>query len=253
MTDVAIPPAWPHVADWRARAARAARYHPEWEAAAVAAIAWALMVAHGALPDHQGSAATHLTEGASALPAWTLMTAAMMIPATLPAVRHVALNSLRRRWRRAVGLFLTSYLVVWVTFGAVLLPALALLRTRHDLREGAGDPVLVAILAVAAAWQLSPRKRRLLRACQRTVPLPPRGWRADAADLRFGLRHGVACLGTCGALMAVMAAAGHHSLVWMAAMAVLVAGERLTRAGRRLIRPAGACLAVAAVGVALLP
>jgi predicted metal-binding membrane protein len=140
------------------------------------------------------------------LTAWTLMCVAMMVPVVLPALRHVAVNSLRRRQGRAMAVFLAGYLAVWVVAGAVLLPLFAL----------PPQPVLLTgVLLFAALWQLLPARRACMRACHRTVPLPPTGWRAARGDLRFGLRHGVGCLGVCGPLMAVMAVPGTHHPLWM--------------------------------------
>jgi predicted metal-binding membrane protein len=51
--------------------------------------------------------------------------------------------------------------------------------------------------------------------------------------------------------MLVMVVVGHSSLVWMLALTALVVAEELTVSGRRLTRPAGGALGVAAVAVAL--
>nr|MDP9021015.1 DUF2182 domain-containing protein [Actinomycetota bacterium] len=45
-----------------------------------------------------------------------LMTLAMMLPTTLPAVGYVGLNSLAWRRRRAVALFTAAYAAVWAVF-----------------------------------------------------------------------------------------------------------------------------------------
>ena len=56
---------------------------------------------------------------------------------------------------------------------------------------------------------------------------------------------------SCWAIMLVMVAVGHSSLVWMVALTALVVAEELTVRGRSLTRPAAAVLAVAAAAVAL--
>ena len=147
---------------------------------------------------HEPSIAAAVIAG---LPMWALMSFTMMVPAALPAVRHVAINSLRWRRRRAVGEFLAVYLGIWVAFGAIALGLLALLPSARTDTTVA----LVLALALAAAWQLTPQKRRALLACHRSSPLPPRGWRATAGVLRFAGRNGGACLGSCWAMMLVMA------------------------------------------------
>lgn len=238
-----------------ARLARAARFHPEWAALVLLGVSWVAFVGHAWVPGHEGTASSHLGAGvsAAALASWGLMSVAMMTPGCLPATRHLALNSLHRRRRRAMTLFLSSYFVLWMVFGALVLTALAAVRGHVGVVGGAADPLLPAALLVAAAWQLSARKQQLLRACDRTVPLPPRGWRAEAGSARFGLAQGWACMGSCWALMVVMAVAGHASLVWMVALSALVGAERLTRVGRRLARPSAVALAAAALLVVGVP
>jgi predicted metal-binding membrane protein len=180
-------------------------------------------------------------QAARALPTWAAMCLAMMVPAALPAVRHVAANSLRWRRQRAIVEFLLAYLAVWAAFGLLALAALALVRDRVP------DRLLVAAALVAAAgWQLAPYQRRFLRDCHRTVPLPPRGWRATAGCARFGLRHGRACAGVCGPLMLVMAATTGGTVLWMVAVSAASGSLRLARPSARARARLAAALGVAA-------
>ncbi|MDP9794045.1 putative metal-binding membrane protein [Catenuloplanes nepalensis] len=183
--------------DVRLRAARVARRHPHWPAMLLSLLAWAVLLS-------QPAAAHHATP--PPLLAWVLMCVAMMVPVVLPAVRHVAVNSLRRRRFRAMTFFLTGYVTVWALLGALLIPVFARLPRL---------PLLVTLIALAALWQLLPARRACLRACHRTIPLPPAGWRAARGALHFGTRHGLACAGVCGPLMAVMAVPGTHTPIWM--------------------------------------
>ena len=219
-----------------------AQWRPEWRVAAVAAAAWLALFA-GLGMQHEAPAAGHSAAGMLAwLPGWLMMVTAMMVPLTLPAVRHLALNSVRGRRRRAMALFTAAYVVAWVAFGV------AALGVDHLLSEHAGLPdraVLAMALGVAAAWQLTRAKRRALFACGRTVPLPPFGRRADAGSVRYALLQARRCLQSCWALMLVMVVAG--SLAWMVVLTALVVAEELTIRGRRLTRPAAALLAAAAV------
>src|SRR6201999_1979005 len=103
---------------------------------------------------------------------WMLMIVAMMVPTALPAVRHVAANSLRRRRARAMATFAAVYALGWVAFGVVLLAV-------SPAWSGVARAVVAAgALAIAAGWQLSGPKRRALRDCHRPSPLPPTGRRA---------------------------------------------------------------------------
>jgi predicted metal-binding membrane protein len=268
------------VREYRRRAAVALRWRPEWRVAVVVVLAWAALLAgvgwhggeHGAAA--QGVAAAgppmadhHLHHGhampaaqplpaprhqpgglPAELPGWTLMAVAMMVPVTLPAVRHVGLNSIRRRRHRAMALYLAVYVAIWVAFGV---PALAAERLARETLGLDGRVLLVGALAVAAGWQLTRVKRRALFRCRRTVPLPPVGLRADAGCARFALRQGWRCVTSCWALMMVMVVAGHASLLWMTALTALFVVEEQTLLGRRLLRPSAVALILAAGLVAL--
>jgi predicted metal-binding membrane protein len=212
------------------------RRRPEHHAIVTIALAWAAVgVMHLAAPG-----------GAATTPAlWIAMSAAMMGPAALPAARHVALNSLRRLRRQAVLTFFTGYVAVWMVFGVVALPAAAVVQGATG-----ADAALAGALALAALWQLLPYRRSYLRACRRTVPLRPRGWRATLSCLRFSVRYGVGCVGVCWPLMLVMAVLVHAGLAWMVALTVAAA---LARAPRRSYTLAAGFAVAAAATVLLAP
>jgi predicted metal-binding membrane protein len=241
------------------RLRRAVWHHPEWTLALVAVGCWAMLVTlhlRGQMdptamdPMAMDHAAMHHTAGSppagtggwlAAQSAWLVMTPAMMLPPALPAARHVALNSRWRRRQRGPAVFAAAYLAVWLLFGLVAVSVARLVK----LPEGGGWP-LAAALALAAGWELTATKRRCLRACHQTVPLPPDGWRADAACARFGLRYGRSCLGACWALMLPMAVAGHASPVLMVMLTGIVVAEEGLVKGARLRQPAALVLVAAA-------
>jgi len=208
---------------------------PELGASAVVLGAWVALLAFAARGGHR-----HVSGG---LPYWTLMTVAMMGPAALAGIRHTGLNSLRWRRRRAMAEFAAAYLAVWIAFGALALIVAALVPAAP------GSAAFAIVLAMAAAWQLGPLKRRWLRDCHRSVPLPPRGWVAERAALRFGLRNGAACLGTCWCLMLVTLVAS--GFLWTVLVAGFVTAEKLLQQPRRATRFGAAVLAVAAAGAAV--
>lgn len=183
---------------------------------------------------------------AATLPMLALMAVAMMLPPAMPAVRHVAVNSLYWRRRRAMVEFLIVFVGIWVAFDLVVLGALA------RWGWGASPAAAAGALALAALWQLTPLKRRAMLACHRARPLPPRGWRATAGVADFGMRHGFACLGSCWAMMLTTAFVGLPRLAWMAALTTLVTVERLNLKPRRTARRVGATLGAAALGAAIL-
>jgi predicted metal-binding membrane protein len=230
--------------------------HPELSAAAAVTAAWAALLviairgahvptAHAAMAGMpMGKAAAQHSvwlQAAAGLRSWVLMTVAMMGPAALIALRHTGLNSLRWRRQRAIAEFSVAYLAVWTAFG--LLAQVA--GTFVPRIPGPG--VLAAVLAAAAAWQLSPLKRRCLRGCHRSFPLPPRGWRADKGAVRFGLRNGLYCLGTCWCLMLVMIAAPSGQLLWTAGLTGIITAERLLPRPRSTTRVVTGMLGFATV------
>jgi predicted metal-binding membrane protein len=239
------------------RRAAAAGARPQAVAEAVAVAAWLALVELHAGPAHHAApgsfhahlhavpaaaaagAATPWSAVVAGLPGWVLMAAAMMVPAAIPAARHVAVNSLRRRRHRAVGEFLAAYLAVWAVAGALALAAL--------WRWPPRGPALAIALAVAAGWQVTPWHRRAVNACHRTTPLPVSGRAAVRGTTRYGLRYGLACLGSCWALMAVMAVATTGHLAWTVALGAVVAAQKLLVRPRRTARVVAVLLAVAAV------
>jgi predicted metal-binding membrane protein len=172
----------------------------------------------------------HSTIAVSWLDPWrwvsaSVMVLAMMLPATRPALDYVRRQSLRSRRPRAVVEFLVAYTAVWTIFlvAATALMAAARARMPSGLT---GDPTLALTGALAAAWLLSRRRRRLLGACRRARPLAIRGWPATRGTVGFGAAYGARCLATCGALMLVTIVDGPVGLAVMAVVAVYVWFER---------------------------
>lgn len=186
---------------------------------------------------------------------WVVMMAAMMVPAITPAVASSFFPAPRQSLHRTLAAtgFVVGYLVVWALAGAA---AYAALRVGRSLVGGtfawhrAGQWLSVAVVAGAAAYQLSPTKGRWLARCRAEFI----GSAAGLVDgARSGLAAGGRCLASSWALMVVLFALGAMSLVWMAVVTVLIALERLaplTWPARNAT--AGVLLAIA-VGVALAP
>ncbi len=197
-----------------------------------------------------GSGSMMLGSGlAYGLAMWALMVVAMMLPTALPAVGHVAANSLRWRRRRAMATFVSAYLLTWTALGALLV------ATSPWWSSISSSAALAVVLALAAAWQLTVHKRRALRDCHRPLPLPPRGARATVGVVRFAVFNSLACVRSCWAMMLAMSLAGSTMLFWMIAISGVVAIEKLaqkprlaTRAGAVVL---GAGALVSAAGVLL--
>ena len=209
---------------------RVLAWHPEWWVYAVAALAWIdlALMSLGSMGAGQHAHHTMAMSGESAafLPSWTdassewaLMVVAMMLPVVAPQVRTVALRSLWTRRQRSSGAFLVGYVAVWVAAGAALLSPLVALGA-YPL----GTPWLVGILLLAAGWQVSAPRRRLLRRCASLRLGAADGRAADVDCARAGVRSGVRCLATCGPLMLAMLAG--HSVLLMVALLGIMLSER---------------------------
>jgi predicted metal-binding membrane protein len=153
----------------------------------------------------------------------------------------VAANSVRPRRPRAIATFIAVHVSIWIAFGAALLAASSLWSSV----DGAG--VLAVVLALAAGWQLTGYKRRALRDCQRQPRRSDRGQDATEGVVRFALRHGLACVRSCWAMMLVMGVASSTMIFWMVAIAGIVITEKLARRPRHATHAAAALLAAGAV------
>ncbi len=232
---------------WFGGVATALAWKPEWPVALLAGVAWLMLYLLSAADadqtiHHSDGAAGSLIAVARSVGSWGLMSFAMMMPATLPAVRHVALNSIRTRRRRAMALYALAYLAVWIVYGVLVVTVVAL-----AIRGGASDRQLVVfMLAMATVWQLTRTKRRSVIACRRTVPLPPEGWRADVACMHFGVLQAWRCLVSCWPLMLLMAVVGHEFTLMIALALIVLAEERLSMRDRVIV-PFAAVFAAATV------
>jgi predicted metal-binding membrane protein len=200
--------------------------------AVVAAGCWALLVAMGdAMPMGVGLW----------LGAWTAMMAAMMLPSAAPIVllygrRSNALDS---------TLLMAGYVLVWAAVGLV---AYELSMRIMDPADGA----VAAVLIAAGLYQLTPLKSACLKRCRSPLDFLVTHWRGGRTGaLRLGAEHGAYCVGCCWALMLVLVVAGAMGLVWVIAIALAVAAEKLLPAGQWLGRAGGIALVAAGVAVAI--
>jgi predicted metal-binding membrane protein len=186
------------------------------------------------------------------LVAWQVMVAAMMLPASLPAVRAFQVESSRRFGRpgTAVAGFLSGYGIAWAVFGFLAFVGDFVL---HQVVDGspwlAAHPWLIeaAILTLAGGYQLLPIKRRALAACRHQGDPIQLVAHPGPGPARLGLRHGLDCLGSSWALMLVMFAAGFASLGSMAALTLLMVYEARGRHGQSAATAGGIILLLTAL------
>ena len=111
-----------------------------------------------------------------------------------------------------------------------------------------------ATLGLAGAFQFSSLQDRCLTACRHPAAYLRRHYRrGPGAAFRLGWGHGLYCLGCCWALMLVMFAVGVSDLRWMAALAGLMAYEKIGRHGQAVAAAAGVVALALALLVALHP
>lgn len=192
-----------------------------------------------------------LQEAVAFVAMWTVMMAAMMLPAMTPMVLTFAAAQARRTRTMAVPtwIFIAGYLLVWLAAGLlvyILVEAGSSVGAHLSSaeRERWAPLALGAVLVGAGLYQFTPLKRTCLAHCRSPFAFVALHWRDGRfGALRMGLRHGVYCLGCCWALFAVLVAAGVMSVAWMLLLTLVVAIEKLLPLGQR---------AAAGIGVALL-
>jgi predicted metal-binding membrane protein len=187
---------------------------------------------------------------------WTVMMAAMMLPATAPMI--LVFDSVQARAGEAAvptWIFIAGYLLVWVLAGIVVYAAvqigsdIAKELTSADRARWA--PVALGITLVAAGlYQFTRVKHICLTRCRSPFAFVTFCWRdGRLGALRMGLTHGAYCLGCCWALFAVLVAAGVMSIAWMLLLTVLVFAEKVLPYGQRAASAIGLALIVLGLGV----
>ncbi|WP_077036309.1 DUF2182 domain-containing protein [Pelomonas sp. KK5] len=238
---------------------------------ALIALAWALLWAWAAGPyavylshgDWRGplaalcrTAPPWLVSGGLSALAWLLMSAAMMLPTTLPLVDAMARLTAGRADRgRLLALLLGGYLLAWGLFGFVVHGLHGVLLGAGLERLAPGWLLAAATLALAGAFQFSRLKQLCLEKCRTPLSFVMQHWRGGAHPGRqafaLGAHHGVFCIGCCWALMLLMFIVGMGQLGWMLALAAVMAAEKNLPWGRRLSAPLGVALLGGALALVL--
>jgi predicted metal-binding membrane protein len=156
------------------------------------------------------------------LGAWGVMVAAMMLPASLPAMRLAGRHQLRP--------FMVAYGVAWMGFGVLAFAGDVGLHTLVHATPWLDERswlIGAGLLAVAGLYQLAPAKHRALDSCRRPLAHRTSGFAA-------GLDHALDCVVSSWALMLVMFAAGFAGLAWMVVLTVVMAYEAMGRHGHQV-------------------
>jgi predicted metal-binding membrane protein len=184
---------------------------------------------------------------------WLLMTAAMMLPTTLPLTRIFDRMIVGRSDGVALhSLLIAGYLTAWAGFGlAAYLLDWALhsgLRGWAWLTQNPWAPAAV-VLAIAGAFQFSSLKYQCLDKCRTPLGFIMSYWhvpRPRREAFVLGLAHGVYCVGCCWALMLLMFVVGMGNLGWMLVLGLVMATEKNHFWGRHVSTPLGGALLAAA-------
>ena len=226
---------------------------------ALSALAWLSLWAWSASPyapylHHEGGVAPIPVEALLFSLGWLLMIVAMMLPSSVPlVVTFAALVGRRRRPGQLVALLLVGYLVVWGAFGAAAWVADRGIHAAVDALPWLAEHpqiIIATTLAAAGLWQFSPLRARCLDECRSPLGFVLNRWRGTSERreaVAMGVAHGAFCVGCCWSLMLVMFGVGLGSLSAMLALGAITAVEKNLPAGRRISRPLGLALILAAV------
>jgi predicted metal-binding membrane protein len=227
--------------------------------AALSVLAWASLLAWsgsaaGASLPHDGGSGPAALQASLFTVGWTLMIVAMMLPSSIPLVlTFAALIGRRSQPRLLVALLLTGYLATWAAFG---LGAWVLDRGVHVAVDAlpwlAAHPQLIvgSTLLAAGLWQFSPLRDRCLDQCRTPLGFVVARWRGTSERreaFAMGVAHGAFCVGCCWSLMLVMFGVGLGSVTAMLVLGAITAAEKNLPWGRRISRPLGVLLVLAAV------
>jgi predicted metal-binding membrane protein len=186
---------------------------------------------------------------------WVVMMVGMMLPGAAPMILLYA--TINRRKRAAgspyapTAVFALGYVTVWTAFSLLATLMQGVLQHLTWL-----SPMLVstshllggALLIGAGLYQWTPLKRACLDTCRSPLSFILMHWRSGVSGaLYMGMVHGVYCLGCCGLLMGLLFVGGVMNLLWVAAITLLVLGEKLVPGGGWFARISGA--AMIAVGI----
>lgn len=179
---------------------------------------------------------SHVLSLEAFLVAWLAMMTAMMFPAISPIVGLYGKAKAEGRVAPLLA-FLAGYIALWTALGVPgYVGWRALMDPIANGQPWAGRLAGVVLIA-AGVWQITPVKSLCLGHCRSPKSCFLRFGRSVARPVDAfyaGVTHGLYCLGSCWAFMAVLVAVGTMNLGWMAALAVLILLEKNAPHGARI-------------------
>jgi predicted metal-binding membrane protein len=217
------------------------------------------MLMHGSSHAAAMAAANPLEFALIFIAGWTLMTVAMMLPASFPLLlmfQRMVRGRPAAPWLLATVIL--GYLAVWAIVGVALQLLTWLLHAAADLivwRPVASLVVSATILCIAGLYQFSSLKYACLAKCRSPLSFLVSRWQGNARlpqAFRLGAAHGLFCVGCCWSLMLLMFLVSAGSLAAMLILGLLMAIEKNFPWGRRLSMPLGFLLLAAAAATLLV-
>lgn len=159
----------------------------------------------------------------SLLLGWFLMVVAMMLPKLISAIVHICERSFTHKRVLHASVFVLCYCAVWMLAGVVSTFIILGLNLLWPMSY-----VPAALVGgIALVWQFSPWKQRMLNNGHDHPAIAAFGGKAILDVARFGILHGVWCVGAGWALMLfpMVLPEGHN--VAMLLMTVLMISEHM--------------------------
>jgi predicted metal-binding membrane protein len=181
---------------------------------------------------------------------WSVMMAAMMLPAALPVLhgyRRIAAGGAGGASQASLLYFAAGHLLVWIGFAAAATAAQWVLvgsgRVEPMMIELKSPAIGGAVLIAAGLFQWTPLKDACLARCRSPFGFLLTEWRPGRSGaLVMGVRYGLFCLGCCWALMALLFVFGAMNLFAIVALTLIVVLEKVVPQGEWFARVVGAAL-----------
>ncbi|MCU1343309.1 MAG: hypothetical protein JWN92_2732 [Candidatus Acidoferrum typicum] len=188
---------------------------------------------------------------------WQAMMIAMMLPSSWPTLElygRVARHTGHRYPMLNTVVAGVGYFTVWGAFGAIAFAAGFEISRAAMLSPQLSRWIPAAAgvsLVLAGVWQLTPLKQSCLNHCRDPLMFLGHAYKPGLwGGFRVGLHHGAFCAACCWALMLMQMVLGVMNLAVMAAVAAIIATEKLWKRGPLLARLVGISSVI--VGIILI-
>jgi predicted metal-binding membrane protein len=192
---------------------------------------------------------------------WVAMMVAMMFPTAAPMILTFAKV---QRGKQQGGnpyvpswVFVSSYLAIWTTFGALAyVAALGATELADESMWVMDNAARIGgvVLILAGLYQLSPLKNICLSKCRAPMAFILTSWRNGyGGAFRMGFEHGLYCLGCCWLFFVIVFPLGMMNVAVLAAIVLLIFAEKSLPFGQRARQLAAAALLAYGTLVVFVP